>query len=87
MWSLAHQKNIQLSERKTHISALMDVIRGKVSDIVFKHDASRIVQTVVRYGGQNERDQVALELKGKYKELVQNKYSKVHSFLPFTELS
>jgi pumilio family protein 6 len=55
----------------------MDVIRGKVKDIVFKHDASRIVQTVVKHGRQKERDEIAAELKGKYKELAQNKYSKV----------
>jgi pumilio family protein 6 len=57
----------------------MDIIRGKVDDIVFKHDASRIVQTVVKYGGQKERNEVAVELKGKFKELAQNKYSKVSS--------
>jgi len=55
----------------------MDVIRGKVKEIVFKHDASRIVQTAVKHGGQKERDEIATELKGKYKELAQNKYSKV----------
>jgi len=55
----------------------MNVIRGRVTDIVFKHDASRIVQSVVKYGGQKERDEIAAELKGKYKELAQNKYSKV----------
>jgi pumilio family protein 6 len=54
----------------------MDVIRGKVTEIVFKHDASRIVQTVVKYGGKKERDEVAVELKGKYREMAQNKYSK-----------
>lgn len=57
----------------------MNVIRGRVKDIVFKHDASRIVQSVVKYGGQKERDAIAVELKGKYKELAQNKYSKVRS--------
>jgi len=66
----------------------MDVIRGKVKDIVFKHDASRIVQTVVKYGGQRERDEIAAELKGKYKDLVQNKYSKVcKMFFPIHEAS
>jgi pumilio family protein 6 len=55
----------------------MDVIRDNVKDVVFKHDASRIVQTVVKYGGQKDRDEVAVELKGHYKELAQNKYSKV----------
>lgn len=60
----------------------MEVMRGKVKDIVFKHDASRIVQSVVRYGGQAERDEIATELKGKFKELSQSKYSKVlNSFL------
>lgn len=77
----------------------MDIVRGKVQEVVFKHDASRIIQTVrgialqtcganiltrigfgaqlVKYGGQTERDLVASELRGKCKELAQNKYSKV----------
>lgn len=72
----------------------MNVIRGRVTDIVFKHDASRIVQSAVKYGGQKERDEIAAELKGKYKELAQNKYSKVRrpcdfifqcfNFLPYS---
>ncbi|KAF9463742.1 armadillo-type protein [Collybia nuda] len=76
VWSLARAKTIPTAERQKHIQDLMNVIRGKVKDIVFKHDASRIVQTVVKYGGQKERDEIASELKGKYKELAQNKYSK-----------
>ncbi|KAI0056139.1 ARM repeat-containing protein [Artomyces pyxidatus] len=75
-WALARQKNISKGEREKHVAALMDVIRGKVQDIVFKHDASRIVQTVVKHGSQAQRDQVAAELKGRYKELAENKYSK-----------
>ena len=52
----------------------MDVIRGRVKDIVLKHDASRIVQTVVKHGGQKQRDEIAVELKGKYKELCNESY-------------
>ncbi|RXW23535.1 hypothetical protein EST38_g2307 [Candolleomyces aberdarensis] len=76
VWSLARAKNIPTAERQKHVKDLMSVIRGKVKDIVFKHDASRIVQTIVKYGGQKERDEVASELKGKFRELAQNKYSK-----------
>ncbi|KAL0959126.1 hypothetical protein HGRIS_014419 [Hohenbuehelia grisea] len=76
VWSLARQKNLPTEERQKHIHDLMDVIRGKVKDIVLKHDASRIVQTVVKWGRQKERDEIAAELKGKYRELAQNKYSK-----------
>ncbi|OSD07729.1 ARM repeat-containing protein [Trametes coccinea BRFM310] len=75
-WTLARQKNLSKEERNKHIHELMDIIRGKVKDIVFKHDASRIVQTVVKWGGQKERNEIAEELKGKYRELAQSKYSK-----------
>lgn len=61
----------------------MNLIRGKVQEVVFKHDASRIVQTIVKYGGQEERNEIATELKGKYKELAQNKYSKVGLIIEF----
>jgi pumilio family protein 6 len=98
LWSLANKKNITPAERRKHVEALMNIVRGKLQDIVFKHEASRIVQTVsvfmvntsfqplmnvcprvklIKYGSQKERDAVALELKGKYKELSQNKYAKV----------
>ncbi|KAK7052431.1 PUM-HD domain-containing protein [Favolaschia claudopus] len=76
VWCQANARNISSADRQKHIHALMDVIRGKVKDIVFKHDASRIVQTVVKHGRQKERDEIAAELKGKYKELAENKYSK-----------
>ena len=81
-WSLARKKDLPKAERTKHINALMDIIRGKVKDIVFKHDASRIVQTVVKYGSQKDRNEIAEELKGKYRELAQSKYSKVRSNAP-----
>lgn len=46
VWALARQKNIPKNERQKHVADLMDVIKGKVQDVVFKHDASRVVQTV-----------------------------------------
>ncbi|KAG1830439.1 armadillo-type protein [Suillus variegatus] len=65
VWSLARQKSIPSAERQKHVKELMKVTQGKVKDI-----------TVVKYGGQKERDQVAMELKGHYKSLAQSKYSK-----------
>jgi len=58
----------------------MSVVQGKVKDIVLKHDASRIIQTIVKYGGQQERDQIATELKGHFRQLAQSKYSKVYFY-------
>lgn len=61
----------------------MSVIRGNVKDIVFKYNSRIIVQTIVRHGGQKERDEIAAELKGRYKQLAQDRLSKVLScFFP-----
>lgn len=55
----------------------MRIVRGQVKDIVFKHDASRIIQTIVKHGSTAQREEIATELKGHYQALAQNKYSKV----------
>ena len=80
VWSLARQKKIPTSERQAHVQELMTAIRGHVKDLVLKRDASRIVQTVVKYGGQQERSEIATELKGQFRDLAQNRYSKVLFF-------
>lgn len=82
-WTAARQKNLKKAERIKHIDELMEIIRGTVKDIVFKHDASRIVQTAVKYGDQKARNEIAEELKGKYRELAQSKYSKVRIYKHF----
>ncbi|KZT52352.1 ARM repeat-containing protein [Calocera cornea HHB12733] len=76
LWSLARQTDISKDERTKHVKALMEAIRGHVKEIVFKHDTSRIVQTLVKYGGSEERNEIAAELKGSYPELATSKYSK-----------
>ena len=83
VWSLARQKKIPTTERQTHVRELMTAIRGHVGDLVLKRDASRIVQTVVKHGGQQERSEIATELKGHFRDLAQNRYSKVLFFSLF----
>lgn len=53
VWADARQLNISKEERKKHTIQLMDVVRGKVQEVVFKHDASRIIQTVGGLGSSN----------------------------------
>jgi len=45
-WSLARQKTLPRAEREKHVAKLLEAVRGRVQDLVFKHDASRVVQTV-----------------------------------------
>ncbi|KAH9061148.1 ARM repeat-containing protein [Lactarius vividus] len=75
-WSLARQKSISKEKRASHIASLVDIVRGKIQDIVFKHDASRIVQTIVKRGDRRQRSEVASELQGRFKELAEDRYSK-----------
>ena len=80
LWAKARRKEAPKDERARDIAALMNAVRGRVQDVVLKHDASRIVQTIVKYGSQKERDEIAQELKGRYRDLAQNKYSKVRAY-------
>ncbi|KAG8998549.1 pumilio domain member 6 [Tulasnella sp. JGI-2019a] len=76
LWELARQKSISKKERQEHVTKLMTLVKGKIQDLVFKHDASRIVQTLVSQGSRADREQVAEELKGSYYHLSQARYSK-----------
>ncbi|KAG8789320.1 pumilio domain member 6 [Serendipita sp. 405] len=76
LWNSARQRNLSKQEREVICKKLSDTVRGKIAEIASKHDSSRIIQTLVKYGRQQERDLVASELKGHYKALAQSKYSK-----------
>jgi len=44
--------------------------------IIFKHDASRIIQCAIKYGNQSQRSEIAKELKGRYVELSKSVYGR-----------
>eukprot|EP00842_Homolaphlyctis_polyrhiza_P004542 jgi/Hompol1/5089/HPOL_000485-RA len=44
--------------------------------IIFKHDASRIIQCCLKYGTPAQRDQIAEELSGQYARLSQSQYGR-----------
>lgn len=49
---------------------------GRVHDFVFKHDSVRTIQCALKYSNMAQRVQIAKELKGSYRELVESKYAK-----------
>ncbi len=72
IWEKIRQKKISKPERKKLIRDLQTEAKGHIKDLVFKHDASRVVQTVMKYGDINARTMIAQELKGTYVELSQS---------------
>jgi len=54
---------------------MMKLIEGKVKEIVFKHDASRVIQSCIKYATRDQREIIVNELKGNWVALVTNHYS------------
>lgn len=46
IWASARKRDLPRAEREKLCKQLADLINGKVVEVVFKHDASRIIQTV-----------------------------------------
>lgn len=65
-----------LAERKKLVAELLDIVTGQVKDLVFKHDAVRVIQTALKYANLDQRKMIARELRGDYKLLAESKYAK-----------
>ncbi|KAI8098000.1 armadillo-type protein [Gilbertella persicaria] len=76
VWEQLRRGDIDREEQKTLMNKMMNIIGGKVQDVIFKHDASRIIQTCLKKGNAEQRNQIAEELKGKYAELSKSMYGK-----------
>ncbi|CDK28624.1 unnamed protein product [Kuraishia capsulata CBS 1993] len=55
---------------------IWSLAKNVITDLVMKHDASRVVQTLVKYSNRERRDAVVASLKGKYYELATSSYGK-----------
>ncbi|CUS08346.1 unnamed protein product [Tuber aestivum] len=76
IWERLRRTKLAPEERKKLIAELGQLIKGRVSDLVFKHDASRIVQSALKYGDKTTRANITAELKGNYVALAQSSYGK-----------
>lgn len=76
IWEQIRRKDLSKEERTKKIEEHQSMIRGQIKDLAFKHDTSRVVQTALKYGSKNIREEVAKELKGTYVSLAQSSYGK-----------
>ncbi|RPB14959.1 ARM repeat-containing protein [Morchella conica CCBAS932] len=76
IWEQIRRRQLPAAERKGLIEELSKLIKGNVKELVFKHDASRIVQTALKYGDKKTKENITLELKGTYVALAQSSYGK-----------
>jgi pumilio family protein 6 len=77
LWEqLRRKSHVKKEERDVLVKELFDIITGRVQDFVFKHDSVRVIQTALKYAAPAQRKQIAVELKGHYRELAESKYAK-----------
>ncbi|EGF81784.1 hypothetical protein BATDEDRAFT_23402 [Batrachochytrium dendrobatidis JAM81] len=76
IWEELRQKRLKKQERRELMNRMMLLVSGKAKDIIFKHDASRIIQCCLKYGTPTQRDQIAKELSGHYAQLSQSQYGR-----------
>ncbi|KAI8899814.1 armadillo-type protein [Globomyces pollinis-pini] len=76
IWEKLRAKQLSKNERTKLMNEMMGIVKGKALDIIYKHDASRIIQCCVKYGNSEQRDEIAKELQGHYSKLSQSKYGR-----------
>ena len=54
--------DLEKKERDVLVLKLMKLLSGKIVDISLKHDGSRIIQTLYKYGTAEQRSSITKEL-------------------------
>ena len=65
-----------VGDRESLVQELLKLIKGRASQLVLKHDASRIVQTCVKHGTVEQRQAIIEELKPHLLALTKSRYGK-----------
>jgi pumilio homology domain family member 6 len=76
IWEQLRKKNLKKPDREALMAKMMQLVQGKAKDVIFKHDASRIIQCCLKYGSQAQRIEIAQELNGSYVDLAKSQYGR-----------
>lgn len=70
------KSHVPKDERQKLVDELFEIITGQIKDFVLKHDATRAIQTAIKYSTPAQRKQIARELQGAYVQLAESRYAK-----------
>ncbi|WWC69567.1 uncharacterized protein I206_103510 [Kwoniella pini CBS 10737] len=76
LWETARRADLSKEQRKKTINELYNASKGRIGEISRGHKGGRVLQTIVKFGGKEERTGVAMELESRWKEMMESKYSK-----------
>ncbi|KAJ2704906.1 Pumilio y domain member 6 [Coemansia sp. IMI 203386] len=76
IWEELRRGDIENDKRALKMKEIMEILRGKIKEIVFKRDMSRIIQTCIKVGNEEQRNEIAEELMGSYVDLSRSLYGR-----------
>ncbi|WVR05080.1 hypothetical protein IAU60_002092 [Kwoniella sp. DSM 27419] len=76
LWETARRADLSKEDRKKAIQELYEAVKGRVAEVSRGHKGGRVLQTIVKYGGKEERNGIAMELEPRWKDMMESQYSK-----------
>lgn len=76
IWEMLRRKKCDPEKRKELLSELQELLHGKIKNMAFAHDSTRVIQCYIQFGNEKQRQEVFEELKESFIELSKSKYSR-----------
>uniref|UniRef100_A0A8D2QTQ8 Pumilio RNA binding family member 3 n=1 Tax=Zosterops lateralis melanops TaxID=1220523 RepID=A0A8D2QTQ8_ZOSLA len=85
IWESMRRKKCDKDKREKLMNELQKLLHGKIKNLAFAHDSTRVIQCFIQYGNEKQRQETFEELKGSLVELSKSKYSRniVKKFLMY----
>ncbi|NWT56548.1 PUM3 protein, partial [Erythrocercus mccallii] len=85
IWENIRRKKCDKEKREKLMNELQKLLRGKIKNLAFAHDSTRVIQCLIQYGNEKQRQEAFEELKDSLVELSKSKYSRniVKKFLMY----
>eukprot|EP00644_Phytophthora_capsici_P002297 jgi/Phyca11/507461/fgenesh2_kg.PHYCAscaffold_27_\ len=74
IWNVIRERDVDKTKRATLVDELYTLVKGKIYDVAAKHDASRVIQSLMQHGKPEHRSQIVLEMKEHLIELAKMQY-------------
>ncbi|OXB57827.1 hypothetical protein ASZ78_004121, partial [Callipepla squamata] len=85
IWESLRRKKCDKEKREKLMNELQKLLHGKIKNLAFAHDSTRVIQCFIQYGNDKQRQETFEELKDSLVELSKSKYSRniVKKFLMY----
>jgi pumilio family protein 6 len=74
LWNKIRDRSVTDLQRTTILTNLLNSISNHIIDVSLRHDASRIIQTIIQYGNDSQREIILKELLPKFYEISKAPY-------------